>query len=207
MCVSRQNSDFNAVVEDTDFRTPRGLDRALFHKLTGCDWIRHSQHLVIGGPTGTGKSWLACARKPVRHAVEERPLFRPSADPRRRAQFLRRQLRARKRIGLDTATRMAEDADFGDNCEPAVRELEPRKIDPIEELKQSVSEEGTGLSPRQPKAPANSIRTETPPSAADSAKYQSLLIATQGGDSRSAQADHVRRCANGPTGSDQRVLV
>jgi hypothetical protein len=27
----------NAVVEDTDFRTPRGLDRALFHKLAGCD--------------------------------------------------------------------------------------------------------------------------------------------------------------------------
>ena len=39
----------NAVVEDTDFRTPRGLDRALFHKLANCDWIRHSQHLVIGG--------------------------------------------------------------------------------------------------------------------------------------------------------------
>jgi DNA replication protein DnaC len=50
-----------AVVEDTDFRTPRGLDRALFHKLAGCDWIRQSHHLVIGGPTGTGKSWLACA--------------------------------------------------------------------------------------------------------------------------------------------------
>ena len=41
----------NAVVEDTDFRTSRGLDRALFLKLAGCDWIRHSQHLVIGGPT------------------------------------------------------------------------------------------------------------------------------------------------------------
>ena len=51
----------NAVVEDTDFRAPRGLDRALFHKLAGCDWIRHSQHLVISGPTGVGKSWLACA--------------------------------------------------------------------------------------------------------------------------------------------------
>jgi DNA replication protein DnaC len=50
-----------AVVEDTDFRTPRGLHRALFHRLAGCEWIRHSQHLVIGGPTGTGKSWLACA--------------------------------------------------------------------------------------------------------------------------------------------------
>jgi DNA replication protein DnaC len=51
----------SAVIEDTDFRTPRGLDRALFHKLAGCDWIRHTQHLVISGPTGTGKSWLACA--------------------------------------------------------------------------------------------------------------------------------------------------
>jgi len=49
------------VVEDTDFRAPRGLDRALFHTLAGCDWIRHSQHLVISGPTGVGKSWLACA--------------------------------------------------------------------------------------------------------------------------------------------------
>jgi hypothetical protein len=41
----------NAVVEDTDFRTSRGLDRPLVHKLAGLDWIRHSQHLVIGGPT------------------------------------------------------------------------------------------------------------------------------------------------------------
>ena len=51
----------NAVIEDTNFRAPRGLDRALFHKLAGCDWIRQSQHLVISGPTGVGKSWLACA--------------------------------------------------------------------------------------------------------------------------------------------------
>jgi DNA replication protein DnaC len=51
----------NAVVEDTDFRVARGLDRATFHKLAGCDWVRHSQHLVICGPTGVGKSWLACA--------------------------------------------------------------------------------------------------------------------------------------------------
>ena len=50
-----------AVVEDTDFRTPRGLDRALFLKLAGCGWIREHAHVVIGGPTGVGKSWLACA--------------------------------------------------------------------------------------------------------------------------------------------------
>jgi ABC-type multidrug transport system fused ATPase/permease subunit len=45
----------NAVIEDTDYRTPRGLDRALFHKLAGCEWIRSSQHLAIVGPTGVGK--------------------------------------------------------------------------------------------------------------------------------------------------------
>jgi DNA replication protein DnaC len=41
----------SAVIEDTDYRTPRGLDRALFQKLATCAWIRASQHLVIGGPT------------------------------------------------------------------------------------------------------------------------------------------------------------
>jgi DNA replication protein DnaC len=51
----------SAVIEDTDFRTPRGLDRAFFLQLGNCDWIRQSQHLIIDGKTGTGKSWLACA--------------------------------------------------------------------------------------------------------------------------------------------------
>jgi DNA replication protein DnaC len=51
----------NAVIEDTDYRTQRGLDRALFQKLADCDWIRHHQHLIICGPCGVGKSWLACA--------------------------------------------------------------------------------------------------------------------------------------------------
>jgi DNA replication protein DnaC len=51
----------SAVVEDTDLRTPRGLDRGLFQTLATCAWIRDSQHLLIGGPTGVGKSWLACA--------------------------------------------------------------------------------------------------------------------------------------------------
>jgi DNA replication protein DnaC len=51
----------NAVIEDADLRTPRGLDRGLFQTLTTCGWIRDNQHLLIGGPTGVGKSWLACA--------------------------------------------------------------------------------------------------------------------------------------------------
>lgn len=50
-----------ATVEDVDFRTPRGLDRTLFLRLAGCDWIREHRHCLITGKTGTGKSWLACA--------------------------------------------------------------------------------------------------------------------------------------------------
>ena len=50
-----------AVVEDVDYRAHRGLDRALFLKLAAGDWLREHHHLVIIGPTGIGKSWLACA--------------------------------------------------------------------------------------------------------------------------------------------------
>ena len=51
----------NASVEDVDYRAARGLDRALFLKLAGCDWIRERRNLLITGPCGVGKSWLACA--------------------------------------------------------------------------------------------------------------------------------------------------
>ena len=51
----------SAVVEDVDLHAPRGLDRALFHKLASCEWVRDHHHLVVVGPTGIGKSWLACA--------------------------------------------------------------------------------------------------------------------------------------------------
>lgn len=50
-----------ATIEDVDYRAPRGLDRALFQKLVQGDWIDVPQNLIIEGPTGVGKSWLACA--------------------------------------------------------------------------------------------------------------------------------------------------
>jgi len=50
-----------AVVEDVDLRAARGLDRALFQKLVGGDWIERKQNLLVIGPTGVGKSWIACA--------------------------------------------------------------------------------------------------------------------------------------------------
>ena len=49
-------------MEDIDFRTPRGLDRALLRSLTqNSVWVREHQNLFLIGPTGIGKSFLGCA--------------------------------------------------------------------------------------------------------------------------------------------------
>ena len=49
------------LVEDVDYRATRGLDRPLFQKLVTGDWIDAHDNLIVCGPTGVGKSWLACA--------------------------------------------------------------------------------------------------------------------------------------------------
>ncbi|WP_425327252.1 ATP-binding protein [Rhizobium grahamii] len=41
---------------------PHGVDRNLLMTRAGCDWIRKHQSLLVTGPAGVGKSWLACAR-------------------------------------------------------------------------------------------------------------------------------------------------
>jgi DNA replication protein DnaC len=50
-----------ASVEDVDYRAARGLDRALFQKLAEGQWIDAHDNLALVGPSGVGKSWLACA--------------------------------------------------------------------------------------------------------------------------------------------------
>ncbi|MGY4501311.1 DNA replication protein DnaC [Bradyrhizobium sp. GM24.11] len=50
-----------ACVEDIDYRTPRGLDRSLLTMLVEGRWIDDHANLLICGPSGVGKSWLASA--------------------------------------------------------------------------------------------------------------------------------------------------
>lgn len=51
----------SACVEDIDFRHPRKLDKALVMKLAGCQWLTDHLNLIVTGPTGVGKSYIACA--------------------------------------------------------------------------------------------------------------------------------------------------
>lgn len=50
-----------ACIEDLDFRPDRQLDRSQIISLTGNQWVRSRQNILITGPTGAGKSYLACA--------------------------------------------------------------------------------------------------------------------------------------------------
>lgn len=50
-----------ACVEDIDYRHPRGLPKALVQELVASRWVAAHQTVVLTGPTGIGKSYLACA--------------------------------------------------------------------------------------------------------------------------------------------------
>jgi DNA replication protein DnaC len=50
-----------AVVEDLDFSVTRGLDKATLHSLVNSPWVSNHHQVMIVGPTGVGKTFLACA--------------------------------------------------------------------------------------------------------------------------------------------------
>jgi len=51
----------SACIEDIDFRHSRSLDKSLITDLAGCAWIKAAHNILIFGPTGVGKTYLACA--------------------------------------------------------------------------------------------------------------------------------------------------
>jgi len=50
-----------ATIEDLDLSQARGLDRSFILELAQGEWIRRHLNILVLGPTGAGKSYLACA--------------------------------------------------------------------------------------------------------------------------------------------------
>lgn len=50
-----------ACLEDVHHGAVRGFDKRLIATLSGGDWIRQGMSILLTGPTGVGKTWLACA--------------------------------------------------------------------------------------------------------------------------------------------------
>ncbi len=59
--LSEAKPKVQACPEDIDYQTPRGLDKGLILELCSAGWIRNHQNALITGPTGVGKTYLACA--------------------------------------------------------------------------------------------------------------------------------------------------
>jgi DNA replication protein DnaC len=51
----------SACIEDLDFKQGRGMERSTVMALAGNQWVRNHHNILVTGPTGAGKSYLACA--------------------------------------------------------------------------------------------------------------------------------------------------
>jgi DNA replication protein DnaC len=51
----------NASIEDIETSSTRGIDKAQARQLGGCTWVNEHLNVLLSGPTGVGKSYVACA--------------------------------------------------------------------------------------------------------------------------------------------------
>lgn len=59
--LRRAKLKHDACLEDIDYQSHRGIDKGLLAMLAHCQWVTASQNILIVGPCGTGKTFLACA--------------------------------------------------------------------------------------------------------------------------------------------------
>lgn len=59
--IRQAHFKLNACVQDIDYQHPRNLKKSQLAQLAQGDWINRSQNLLLTGPCGSGKTYLACA--------------------------------------------------------------------------------------------------------------------------------------------------
>ena len=59
--LSKANLKINACMEDIDYKVQRGIDRSLMMGFASCRWVHDHRGIILTGPTGSGKTWIACA--------------------------------------------------------------------------------------------------------------------------------------------------
>jgi DNA replication protein DnaC len=59
--IKRAKTKEQALIEDIDYSKSRGLQKQQILSLSSCEWVRGQQNIIVSGPTGVGKTYLACA--------------------------------------------------------------------------------------------------------------------------------------------------
>lgn len=96
----------SARMEDVDYQSARGLDRSLISSLSLCTWIKQATNILITGPTGVGKTWIACAfamqacRNGMTVKFERAPLLLEDLSLARTQQTFRSRIQAIEKFDL-----------------------------------------------------------------------------------------------------------